>query len=171
VNEFDLADRVEDRDDADPNTAVVVGLPNATADEWDATERKTVAEFPGNEEYPDDAPVVVVVFEDELADAGFGRYVGAGPLDLAALDEKGVDYYAFPAPRLEVVDPAPEVDEDLVAIADRLRDGGMTVAFDAEEGIVRAEKLGEEYVVDTDGVVEGGSLRDRVDDVVAEVTA
>lgn len=169
MSEFDLADRVVDRDDEAPSVAVVVALPDATADEWDATPTKTVAEFPGNEEYPDEARVVVVVFEEELAEAGFDDYAGAEPLDLGVLADAGVDYYAFPAPRLEVVEPAPELDDDLVAIADRLRDGGMSVEIDTEEGVVRGEKLGEEYVVDADGVVEGGSLRERVEEAVAEV--
>lgn len=161
--EIPVGSRVVDGDDTDPNPAVVVKCPDKRADEWNVDEH-TVATFPGNEQYADDAPVVVVVFENDADE--YDLQVGDARVDLAVLAERDVPYYAFPAPRLELVDPAPEPPDKLLAIADRLRDGGMTVEVDARDQVIRATKLGEEYVVSTDGVLVGGALTEQIESVV-----
>lgn len=94
---------VEDSHDDEPDQAVVVSIPGILCDEWEANDEHTVATYPGNEEYPDDAPVVVVVFKDELEAAGYGDYEGEHALDLSELAEQSVPYFAFPPQRLEVV--------------------------------------------------------------------
>lgn len=103
-NSIDLAigDRVLDRDDDDPDEAVVVNCPDVTAADWDVGER-TVATFPGNEPYAADADVMVVVFRDDLDEYAPG-YAGDEPLPVADLADVGVPHYAFPEPRLRVVE-------------------------------------------------------------------
>lgn len=99
-----LGSRVEDSEAEDSDTGVIVAVPDKTADEWDVHgEGHTVATYPGNEEYPDDARIVVVVWQDSFADAGLDDYEGNEPLDLSKLAEAGVPHYTFPAPRLEVL--------------------------------------------------------------------
>lgn len=160
-----VGERVVDMDASDPDTAIVVARPDKRADEWDVGEH-TVASFPGNEQYPADAPVVVVVYEPDADE--YGIDAADAPIKPATLAIKGIPHYAFPAPRLEAV-AAPEPPEELLAIADRLRDGGMDVEVDGEEQVVRATKLGETYVVSTDGVLDGGALTDRIEAVVRRV--
>ncbi len=179
----DLGARVVDRDDDDPDVAVVVARPDATAVEWDVDDEHTVATFPGNEPYSDDAPVVVVVFRDAL-DKAVPEYDGADPLSLRDLADRGVSFYTFPAPRLA---PAPDGDADqdqdgepgapkpdptLLALTDHLVDRGVTVEYDAGDEVLRAEKLGEMYRIYPDGTVDGdGALRDRLEAVVDEVVS
>lgn len=162
--------RAIDRDDDEPGVAVVVNTPDVPACEWDVGDR-TVADYPGNEGYDDEAPVVVVVFEEAIEEHGID--VDGSAMKLAELAAEGVPFYAFPAPRLEPVDagPVPEPPDELLAIADRLRAGGMEVELDADAEAVRATKLGEEYIVSRDGTVEGGVLEGRVRAAVKEVLA
>lgn len=159
----DVGERVVDADDAEPDPAIVVKCPDKTAGEWDVGER-TVATFPGNEKYDDDAAIAVVVFENDADEHNLE--LGDGAVDLSALAERDVPFYAFPAPRLELVDPAPEPPDKLLKIADRLRDGGMTVEVDAREQVLRATKLGEDYVVTTDKVLVGGALTAQIESVI-----
>ena len=96
--------RVHDSDDPEPDDARVVNVPGKPADEWTVADGDhTVATYPGNEGYAEDAPVVIVVFEDELAEHGLGDWGGDQPLQLSDLADQGVMYWAFPAPRLEVI--------------------------------------------------------------------
>lgn len=97
-------DRVHDRDDADPDDAIVVNQPPMTASEWTVESRDcTLAE--DNPDYPDDAAVAVVCFCDDLIEYGppFDP-TEQQPLSLAALNESGVNFYTFPAPRLTVLE-------------------------------------------------------------------
>lgn len=179
---FDLGERVLDSDDDDPDPAVVVNSPDATAEEWDVDGEHTVATFPGNREYPDAAPVVVVVFADVLRDT-VGEYAGEEPLGLSDLSDRGVPFYAFPAPRLVSADAGdspedtddgegstPTPDPALETLAEELRGRGVTVDLDADAGILRAEKLGEKYTIHPDGTVSGdGAVRDRLEAVTREV--
>ena len=182
---FNLGERVVDSDESNPDTAIAVNTPDVTASEWDVNKRHTVASFPGNERYPDDAAVVIVVFSDELSES-YPDYAGGTPIPLTELSEKGVTFYAFPAPRLSAKrgsDPAgkiyeeadtsgsdPDLGDEFAAVTERLEEGGMTVEYDDEADVLRAEKLGEEYTIHRDGSVTGdGVLRDRLADVVKEV--
>jgi hypothetical protein len=95
---------VQDSDDPDPDPARVVNVPGEPADEWEVVGGDhTVATYPGNEDYPDDAPVVVIVFEDDLAEHDLDEWDGDQPLTLSGLAEQGVRYWSFPAQRLELL--------------------------------------------------------------------
>jgi len=165
---FDLGESVVDGDDADPDPAVVVNCPDATAEEWDVDGEQTVATFPGNREYPDAAPVVVVVFADVLRDA-IGEYAGEEPLALNDLSDWGVSFYAFPAQRLVSADAGdssvesddgessmPTPDPALETLAEELCGRDVTVDLDADAGVLRAEKLGETYTIHPDGTFGTG---------------
>lgn len=181
---FDLGESVVDGDDDDPDPAVVVNCPDATAEEWDVDGEHTVATFPGNREYPDAAPVVVVVFADVLRDT-VGEYAGEEPLALSDLSDRRVPFYAFPAPRLVPADAGdssedtdtdegstPTPDPALETLAEELRGRGVSVDLDADAGVLRAEKLGEKYTIHPDGTVSGdGAVRDRLEAVTREVVA
>jgi hypothetical protein len=97
-------DRVHDRDDPAPDDAIVVIRPPMTASEWEVESRdKTLTD--DNPDYPDDAPVVVVCFVDDLLDYGppFDP-TEQTELSLSTLNESGVHYVTFPAPRLDVIE-------------------------------------------------------------------
>jgi hypothetical protein len=96
-------DRVHDRDDPDPTDAIVMNCPPKTATEWTAYRDTTVAE--DNPEYPDDAPVIVVCFLDDLLEYGppFDPSEQT-QLSVRTLNESGVHHYTFPAPRLTVLE-------------------------------------------------------------------
>jgi hypothetical protein len=97
-------DRVHDRDDADPNDAIVVNRPPLPASEWEVESRDcTLAD--DNPNYPADASVVVVCFVDDLVEYGppFDPTEQTA-LSLSTLNEAGVHYYTFPAPRLTVIE-------------------------------------------------------------------
>ena len=101
--DFAAGEVVHDRDDDDPNDAVVVNVPPIPASEWDVHPLdKTLAE--ANPDYPADAQTVIVVFEEALTEY-FETTDIAGELEsqipIATLADEHVQFYAFPAPRLE----------------------------------------------------------------------
>jgi hypothetical protein len=104
-------DRVHDRDDPDPDDAIVVNQPPTTASEWDVQSRDcTLAD--DNPDYPEDASVVVVCFVDDLVEYGppFDPTEQTA-LSLSTLNESGVNFYTFPAPRLTMIEsPATDID-------------------------------------------------------------
>jgi hypothetical protein len=64
-SDFSPGDVVLDRDDDNANPALIVNcIPGASADEWDVPGDQTVAE--ANPDYPEDASVVAVVFEEDF---------------------------------------------------------------------------------------------------------
>jgi hypothetical protein len=90
--------------DADPeqqNEAVVVNTPPVRADKWDIG-GCSVAEYHGNEPYDDASPVVLAVYRDELEE--WRSYQGAEPISARLLAAAPCRHYAFPRPRLELVD-------------------------------------------------------------------
>lgn len=102
-HEFAAGEVVHDRDDEEPNGAVVVNVPPIPASEWDVTALdKTLAE--ANPAYPEDAQTVIVVFREALAEY-FETTDATGDLEsqipIATLADERVQFYAFPAPRLE----------------------------------------------------------------------
>jgi hypothetical protein len=97
-------DRVRDSDDPDPNDAIVVNRPPQTASEWEIDSRDcTLAD--DNPDYPEQAAVIVVCFVDDLVEYGppFDP-TDQTELSLATLNEVGVHFYTFPAPRLDVIE-------------------------------------------------------------------
>jgi hypothetical protein len=105
-------DRVHDRDDPDPNDAIVVTPQSQTAAEWRLAHTDgTLAD--DNPDYPADAHAITVVFVDDLIEYGppFDP-TDRTPLSMQTLNDSPVRYYTFPAPRLQVIEsPATGVDD------------------------------------------------------------
>lgn len=96
---------VRDRDDDDEsNRAVVIQTPDATCDAWyiQGTE-KTVAEY--NQDYPADAAVIIVVFEPTLDAIDDWHALSQSEFETTVL-EHDLPVYAYPAHRLEALEPA-----------------------------------------------------------------
>ena len=193
---FEAGAVVHDRDDKDPNDAVVVNTPPVTAAEWDVRPRgTTLAE--DNPTYPEDAAVVIVVFRETLneyfdredVNAPAGTLESAMPI--SHLAEEQIRFYAFPAPRLDAtgehyeyedrsddpdsaaasVEPAENVRPDrgaIDALEDRLANSGMRVVDrDDETGTLTIEKMRDTYRVKPGEVIEGeGRFRPRLEQLV-----
>ena len=218
-----IGETVLDRDDPDADPAIVVNTPSAPAEEWIIPRiDKTVAK--DNPDYPTDAAVAVVVYEDDL-DRTFPEWGHDQPIAMTDLNNAHVDHYSFPAPRLErdhsnrstaetttngttegdtnaergtsehedegeadtveddIATPRgktgadttapsnalPELSPELLALEERLEDGGMTVELDEENQTLHAEKLGQSYHLRPGEVLAGdGALRDRLEDIVTD---
>jgi hypothetical protein len=102
-HDFAAGEVVHDRDNKEPNDAVVVNVPPIPASGWDVRAlEQTLAE--ANPDYPEDAQTVIVVFDETLAEY-FKKTDTTGELEsqipIAELAAEHVQFYAFPAPRLE----------------------------------------------------------------------
>lgn len=100
-----VGDVVHDREDDDPDDAVIVNTPPLPASDWTITPLdSSLAEE--NPDYPDDARTIIVLYESDvdelLPDWDRGNALALG--DLGDLD---CYYYAFPAPRLERINAGP----------------------------------------------------------------
>jgi hypothetical protein len=182
---------VLDREDDDPNRAVVVNRPPVRADEWTAYvdetgEEVTIAD--DNPSYDSTEEIVVVAFLDDLTPVR-PEWAGESPLTLTDLHEDGASTYAFPPARLEpigVIDPGARsvsdpdeaedegaeqsLTDDMEALAERLEEGATVESeFDGSTPTLRVEKLGSTYRITPDGVVEGdGPHADRLGEVATE---
>lgn len=125
--EFLLGLLVVDRDDEDPDPAAVINTPSVPADEWTVDDEHTVASYPGNVQYPDDAPIAVVVFPEEIDEHGLA--VDEPPLKLTELASQGVSYFAFPTPRLQIVGDGDGGDVAHVPPAAFQHSGGLNDSF------------------------------------------
>ena len=101
-HQFTVGDVVLDTHQDSPNPAVVLNLPPKQADEWVAYADTTVAE--DNPDYPDDSPLVVVGFYDDLAEHAEELLWPESPVPLTELSDYGVKDYAFPVDRLKPAD-------------------------------------------------------------------
>jgi len=187
VEDFAVGDTVTDRETDDGDTATVINLPPVTCAEWGIYGGSTVAE--DNPEYDTDTDVVVVAFDDDLAEHA-PAWDGAEPLTLA---ETSVRFYAFPAGRLEGVEPSPETPttdpdaeagaethsdadgdpldghDDVRALRDRLEErSDVDVGVEDGATVLRVEKLGVTHTITADGSVSDGPVADRLRDVAAE---
>lgn len=108
---FEIGEAVVDHELDDPNTAIIVNCPPQPADEWIAYRDTTVAE--DNPDYPEDSPVAVAVYRDELAefDPNWADRSSDDPFALSEFNDNGVSHYAFPAPRLRSLDQGDSDDE------------------------------------------------------------
>lgn len=97
-------DLVHDREEPEPDDAIVVNQPPTTATEWEVDARDcTPAD--DNPDYPPDAAVAVVCFAPALSEDGPAfDPTEREPLALETLQEAGVHCYIFPAPRLAVIE-------------------------------------------------------------------
>jgi hypothetical protein len=101
-HQFTVGDVVLDTHQESPNPAVVLNLPPKHANEWIAYADTTVAE--DNPEYPDDSPIVVVAFYENLAEHAEELLWPESPVPLTELSDYGVKDYAFPLDRLQPAD-------------------------------------------------------------------
>lgn len=117
---FEIGEAVVDREQDDPNTAIIVNYPSRTADEWNAYRDTSVAE--DNPDYPEDAPVAVAVYRDELAEFDPDWAERDAPFSLTEFNEAGVYHYSFPEPRLKSLENEQDGDTaDIDADADASR--------------------------------------------------
>jgi len=184
---FAVGDTVRDCEDNDPDPATVVKLPPVECSDWELTARDaTVAE--DNPEYDPDAEVVVVAFDEGLANYA-PDWDGEEPLSLGETD---VYVFAFPPGRLapveEETETAPEepepVDEtettdeppqDPLDGFDAVRDlkerlaerSDVRVEADGGEPVLVVNKLGVDHRIHADGSVSDGPFLDRLRDVAA----
>lgn len=101
--QFDVGDRVIDRDDDDPETAIVVETPTKRAGNVQVPgPDQTVAEY--NPEYPADDPVVYVVFERCL-EIEIPNWQSVTQL-AEAVESLHITRYAYPESRLNHSEPA-----------------------------------------------------------------
>jgi hypothetical protein len=107
---FDIGEPVVDREQDDPNTAIIVNCPPKTATDWIAYRETTVAE--DNPDYPDDALIAVAVYRDELAEFDPDWADRDKPFSLAEFNEAGTSHYSFPAPRLKSLTSEARSDDD-----------------------------------------------------------
>ena len=156
-----VVDEAAAADDASLQT--VVNNPPVQADEWEVDdEGTTVAEWPGNEEYPADDRVVVTVYAapSEVQERYDWDAEDPLPLSQVAAREDG-RYYTWPASRLKPVDP--DTWPIRRALAER------ELEFRAVDGGFAVEWLGDEYLVRPDGTVDAdGHLADRLEDAVSD---
>ena len=146
-HQFSVGDVVLDSHQESPNPAVVVNLPPKHANEWTAYTDTTVAE--DNPDYPDDSPIVIVAFYDNLSEHAEELLWPESPIPLTELHDHDVKDYAFPLDRLE-----PAEDTSLAA-----RHGGK----DRETTKANDET---ETTGDDDGRDEGASDTTREDNEV-----
>lgn len=101
---FSIGTHVVDREDPDPNLAVVINRPPVACDDWVAyhtPERGDVTVADDNPDYDPEAEAIVVAFREEFREAHPEWHPEDGPF---TLDESKVATYAFPPGRLEIVD-------------------------------------------------------------------
>jgi len=187
VDDYAVGDTVTDRETDDDDTATVINLPPVTCDDWVIYDGSTVAE--DNPTYDTDTDVVVVAFDDDLAEHA-PTWDGDEPLTLA---EASVRFYAFPPGRLRRVEPSSETPttdpdaeagaetpsdpdgdaldghDDVRALRDRLEERSA-VEVGVEDGapVLRVDKLGVTHTIAADGSVSDGPVADRLRDVAAE---
>lgn len=153
----DLApgDSVMDREDDDPDEAIVVWQPDdRTIADWSyENDGETITTAEENPEYPEDEPLAVVVFRTALEnDWPDWENVDAGAL-YEGTAERGITQYGFPESRLEPIHPGQLEAQWLDGLADRLGDAGWDVTREPTELVV--EQYDEQYRVTADGTVEG----------------
>lgn len=106
-------DLVHDRDDSDPDDAIVVHIPGTTANNWEVENHGcTLAD--DNPDYPEETDTIVVVFVSNLREHR-PSFAPAERTEIAldTLNESSIKYYAFPKPRLTVIEsPAPALSNE-----------------------------------------------------------
>lgn len=172
---------VIDREDDDPDLAVVVARPGTPIAETPVTaaedpDHTVAADNPG---YDAGEPAVTVAFVESGLDRYWPEWRDCSPDELLdGARERNVKCYVFPESRLEPVDP----DDDPAAadttsgastvaseeLRTRLADADWTVQR-ADDGGLIAEKMGDRYRISPAGQVDGeGSLRGPLANLVAQ---
>lgn len=166
--------RVLDREDDDPDEAVVVWRPeDMTIADWEyEADGETYTTAESNPDYPEDEQLVLISFTEQL-EAEWPDWEESPPELLDGVREREIPRYGFPEGRLvEAEDDAEgdtvEIPDEFEVIRERLEENGFQVTLDAETVELHVEKYDTEYVVSADGTVEGESgLRNRVVSIVS----
>ncbi|WP_330632888.1 hypothetical protein [Halocatena halophila] len=98
---FTIGETVIDRDTSIAPLVVVVAMPETPASDWLTYGGHTVAS--SNPKYPAEAPTVVVVYADDVP-TYLSEWDEETPLTEADLQERGIYYEGYPAPRLTSVE-------------------------------------------------------------------
>lgn len=164
VADLEAGDVVVDREDdpRDRDEAIVVNTPPVRADQWEVG-NKTVAEYGGNEDYPDDDPVVCVVYRPAFADTDPAPDSVDEPIPLRDLEVK---HYTFPEARLRAVERSEEDAQDAESDGEA-GDGGDT-PDDTDEGLADGQRGARDTIADAsdDLAAIAAAVRERnVDDV------
>jgi hypothetical protein len=102
-------DVVLDRDDDDPDPAVVANAPDIPAEDWTIPRlEKTIAE--DNPDYPADAPIALVVYVHHIEEneEALPEWDRENAVAISELTESSLSYYVFPQPRLHSAETGPE---------------------------------------------------------------
>jgi hypothetical protein len=106
-------DVVLDRDDDDPDPAMVANAPDIPAEDWTIPWlEKTIAE--DNPDYPADAPIALVVYVNQLEEneEALPDWDRENAVAISELNESSLSYYVFPYPRLQLAETGPESDTE-----------------------------------------------------------
>ncbi|QSG04621.1 hypothetical protein [Halapricum desulfuricans] len=173
---MNVGTRVLDREDGDPDEAVVVDRPeDMTVADWEyEVDGETYTTAESNPDYSDDEQLVLISFLDSL-ESDWPDWEAVSPGELRdGVRERDVPVYGFPEGRLEA-DAADtdesdtvEVPEEFEVIRDRLEENDFAVTLEEDAAELHVEKYDTEYVVSADGAVEGeAGLRNRVASIVS----
>lgn len=165
---------VVDKDDPNPDLAVVVNRPGVEARHWE-TQRGDSTVALDNPDYSPDSEILIVVFLSDLESWNADwEELEITDLSLQDLADDGVPFYAFPAPRLEeapdslvsqTIEPTPEAEQ----LLELLEEGGIDCQLEDEETIV-CTKFGETYRLQPGQLVSGsGVMAGRLESMAKEV--
>jgi ParB family chromosome partitioning protein len=150
MEDLDQGDLVIDRNDENPDVAVVINTPPVEAREWNI-ESRDITLAKDNPDYPEDSQVINIIYREEL-ERHYPYYTGGRPLELAEIKWKsGIKFYAFPRPRLKKtgeLDPVPISLDELEPFPYHSRN------FSAEENQQYIEDLRKEEGPDNPPVVQ-----------------
>jgi hypothetical protein len=166
-SELAVGDSVIDREDDDPNEAIVVWRPeDRTITDWQhETDDGTVTTADDNPAYSEDEPLVVVVYRSGLDDA-WSDWQQTDASDLyEGTGDREINQYGFPEGRLQAIEPGELEAQWLDGLAERLADAGWDVTRNPTE--LAVEQFGDTYRVTKDGSVEGeGEYRSPLETLI-----
>lgn len=173
---MDPGEYVIDKDDDDPDVAVVLHRSETPIAEWTIApsdgEERTVAE--DNPDYDESEPAVAVAFVESGLNREWPEWAQAAPEELyEGAQEHGVKCYHFPESRLKVLDEeqvAAFTSDSTVAMDDlRARLEGAEWQTDMDNAALVVEKMSEQYHISPTGEIEGeGEMREPLENLVAQ---
>lgn len=167
TEELEPGDSVLDREDDDPNEAIVIWRPeNKTITDWEyEKEGETLTTADENPAYSEDEQLVVVAYRNSL-DGDWPAWEEADPDTLYdGTSQRDINQYGFPEDRIKQIEPGELEAQWLDGLANRLADAGWDVTHETTELVV--EQFGEGYRITADASVEGeGQYRTPLETLV-----